>query len=253
MHETAQRQICLVSCIAHLAQAAKQFPGLFPTNKGQSSFNFPIVSRKETGYSYPQILPPLGVSSVKKSFARLSFPFSHKAVQTMRKAYFLAFALCLSMSLAVMPAFAAEPRKIGEYGDWSAFAYTENDAKVCYMASEPSKHEGKYEKRGEIFALVTHRPADGTRSEFSYIAGYPYKKDSVVTLKIDANTFELFTHDETAWAPDGKDESIVQALRKGTVMTVKGTSAKGTETFDTFGLKGSSAAHAAISRECGTR
>lgn len=150
-------------------------------------------------------------------------------------------------------ALSAEPRKIGEYGRWSAFAYTENGAKVCYMASEPETHEGKYAKRGDIFALVTHRPADGTRNEFSYIAGYAYKKDSPVALRIDAQDFALFTHEETAWAAEGDDEKIVKALRAGSRMVVKGLSSKGTETVDTFSLKGSSAAHDAISRECGTK
>lgn len=171
----------------------------------------------------------------------------------MRSSSLLALSVLCTLSFAAFPALADEPRQIGAFKDWAAFAYTENGAKVCYMASEPKKHEGNYDKRGDIYALVTHRPADGTKGEFSYIAGYPYKKDQTVSLRIDGKTFDLFTHDETAWAQEGDDAKIVKAIRSGSNLIVKGTSSKGTDTTDTFGLKGSSAAYDAISRECGVR
>ncbi len=153
---------------------------------------------------------------------------------------------------AATAASAAEPRLLGTYSDWSAYVFTEGDNKVCYMASQPSKAEGSYTRRGEVFALVTHRPAEGTKNVFSYITGYPYKPGSDATLKIDSGSFALFTQDETAWAPDaGTDNKIADSLRKGSKMTVKGMSLRGTSTTDTFSLKGSSAAHDAITKECG--
>lgn len=168
------------------------------------------------------------------------------------RGFLFALPFLCAVFFGVSPAAAEEPRQIGVYKDWAAFVYTENGAKVCYMASEPKRHEGKYDKRGEIYALVTHRPADGTRGEFSYIAGYTYKKGASVSLKIDARKFDLPTIDVgTAWAKEGDDAKIVAALRGGSAMVVKGTSSRGTETVDTFSLKGSSAAYDAISRECG--
>ncbi len=146
---------------------------------------------------------------------------------------------------------AADPRLLGEYSDWNAYVFMEGDNKVCYMASQPKKAEGNYTRRGEVFALVTHRPAEGTKNVFSYITGYPYKAGSDATVKIDSNNFTLFTQDETAWAPDAaSDNKIATSLRKGSKMIVKGTSVRGTATTDTFSLKGSSAAHEAISKEC---
>lgn len=171
----------------------------------------------------------------------------------MRSSFLFALPVLCTISLTSFAARAEEPRQIGAYKDWSAFVYTENGAKVCYMASEPKKHEGNYDKRGDIYALITHRPADGTKGEFSYISGYSYKKDQPVSLRVDAKAFDLFTHDETAWAQEGDDAKIVKALRAGSNMIVKGTSSRGTDTIDTFSLKGSSAAYDAISRECGVR
>lgn len=163
--------------------------------------------------------------------------------------------LCLFMGLfvffAASNAQAAEPRLMGTYGDWLAYVFIENGNKVCYMASKPKKDEGKYSRRGDIFALVTHRPSEGTKDVFSYIAGYDYKVGSDVTVEVDGQNFVLFTQDDTAWTPDADtDKRLADALRKGSKMIVRGTSSRGTATKDTFGLKGSSAAHEKITQEC---
>ena len=143
------------------------------------------------------------------------------------------------------------PGLIGTFGDWSAYSMQDGGKKVCYILSTPKKAQGAYKKRGEIFALVTHRPEEGSRNVFSYMAGYAYKSDSQVTLKIDSQTFALFTHNDTAWAPDSAtDTRISDALKKGSSLTIKGMSSKGTETVDSFGLKGTTAAFSAIDKAC---
>jgi len=153
---------------------------------------------------------------------------------------------------APQPAAANAPTLIGNYSDWSAYSFTEDGNKVCYMASQPTKAEGNYTRRGDIFALITHRPAESTRNVFSYITGYAYQSGSDVTVNIDGRRFSLFTQDETAWAPDAAmDNSLAQAIRSGRQMVVTGTSARGTKTTDTFSLRGSAAAHDAITKECG--
>lgn len=162
--------------------------------------------------------------------------------------------LCAGVALGVVlasGAHAAEPKLISAHGKWSAYVFVENGNKVCYMASEPTKDEGAYSRRGQIFALVTNRPAESTKNVFSYIAGYSYKPGSETTVKIDSTTFTLFTQDDTAWTPDAAtDEKIAAALRKGSSMVVKGVSSRGTATTDTFSLSGSGAAHDAMAAEC---
>lgn len=151
-------------------------------------------------------------------------------------------------------AHAAEPKSIGEFGDWIAYVYMEESNKVCYMVSKPSKEEGTYTKRGSVYALITHRPAEKSKNVFSFVAGYSYKPNSEVTVSIGSQRFKLFTQNETAWASDSAtDNKLMSAIRGGNQMVVNGVSAQGTATTDTFGLKGSSAAYAAISRECGIK
>ena len=168
------------------------------------------------------------------------------------------FATCVlgmaSFLLLSTPAQASEPRLIGTYSDWSAYVFTENGNKVCYMASQPKKAEGNYTRRGDIFALVTHRPSENTKNVFSYITGYSYKAGSDVSVSVNGQKFILFTQDETAWAPDSQtDSAIASSIRKGSKLVVSGMSARETKTKDTFSLRGSSAAHDAISQECGVK
>ncbi len=147
-----------------------------------------------------------------------------------------------------------EPEKINEYGDWSAYVFAEGGNKVCYMVSQPKSHQGDYTKRGDIFALVTHRPADNSKNVFSYIAGYTYQQDSEVTVNIGNQNFALFTQGESAWTPDqATDNKLAAAIKRGNSIVVKGVSSRGTKTTDTFGLKGSSAAYKAISDACGIK
>lgn len=156
--------------------------------------------------------------------------------------------------LSAPAARADEPRPIATHGEWSAYVFEENGGKVCYMAARPKSDEGDYQKRGDIFAHITHRPGSGAKDVFSYLAGYAYKKDSRVTLKIDGKSFDLFTDGETAWADDSvTDSAISRAIRGGSRMVVAGTSSRGTPTTDTFSLKGSSKAYEVISRECAVR
>lgn len=151
-------------------------------------------------------------------------------------------------------ATAQTPTLIGNYGDWAAYSFTENGSKVCYMVGQPKKAEGNYSKRGDVFALLTHRPAEKTTNVFSYITGYTYKKGSDVTINVNNTKFTLFTQKDMAWTQDQEtDNKLKDAIRKGSKMIVKGSSSRGTLTTDTFSLKGSGGAHDAINKACGVK
>ncbi len=166
------------------------------------------------------------------------------------------FLLCSSFLLFMWnnSAHATEPKVLGEHGDWTAYTYMENNNKVCYMVSQPKKTSGNYSKRGDVFALITHRPAEKSKNVFSYVSGYTYKAGSEASVAVNNQNFNLFTQDDSAWARDQTtDDKIVDAIKRGSSLVVKGVSARGTNTVDTFGLSGSSAAYKAISSECGIK
>lgn len=148
-------------------------------------------------------------------------------------------------------AAASDTKLIDVYKDWEAYTFKERSGKVCYMASEPKTSAGKYTYRGDITAMLTHRPGDASKNVFSFKAGYTFKANSEATLKIDGQKWKLFTDQDTAWAKDEKtDNAIANALQKGSKMTVEGTSSRGTYTKDTFSLKGTMNAYKSISGAC---
>lgn len=165
----------------------------------------------------------------------------------MKKYVFLFLVTILSA-----PAFANTPIELGEYGDWTAYSYKEGKNTVCYMASTPKKDEGNYKVRGDIYAIVTHRPAEKSYDVVNFVAGYNYKKNSKVVVKIGATTFNnLFTDGSNAWAPDSAtDKKLVSEMKRGQKLTVEGVSFKGTKTKDTYSLSGFSKAYRAISAKC---
>ena len=149
----------------------------------------------------------------------------------------------------------AAPERLGQFGDWLAYMDTDGGQKVCYMASMPKKDEGNYKKRGDIYAVVAHRPAEKSFDVFNLVAGYTYKKGAKVTVTISKQTFSNFyTDKDAAWTlTDKDDKALVLAMKKGESMVVKGVSSRGTQTKDTFSLKGFTKAYQAISQKCGKK
>lgn len=134
------------------------------------------------------------------------------------------------------------------FKDWSVHIDGKKNKKICHIYSEPKKSVGKYKVRGRIYMQVTHRMANRARNEVSITAGYTFKTDSAVSVKIDKKTYSMYTDGTTAWSQD--DATLVAAMRAGTSMNVTGTSKRGTVTKDRYSLSGFTAAHKAINRAC---
>ncbi|SDG36602.1 invasion associated locus B family protein [Roseospirillum parvum] len=154
-------------------------------------------------------------------------------------------------ALAATPASATEVERIGVFGSWSAYTYQEQGNKVCYMASRPLSSQGDYTKRGDVFMLVSHRPGDGAFDVVNMVAGYPYADGVDVEVEVGDGTFSLYTEGDRAWTrTETDDRRLTQAIAYGKTLRVRGLSSRGTETLDTFSLRGSLDAYKAISKAC---
>ena len=144
--------------------------------------------------------------------------------------------------------------KLGSAQGWQAYLDNAKGQKVCYLIGEPSKSEPANAKRAKVFASVTHRPHDKISNEVSFNAGYLFKEGSDAELTIDNRKFELFTNKDTAWARDAAtDKAVVEALAKGKQAVMKGVSARGTATTDTYALAGFGQALGEIDKACGVK
>jgi invasion protein IalB len=145
-----------------------------------------------------------------------------------------------------------QPQQIGAFQDWTAYAYSAADSKVCYISSTPKSTDPKGVKRDPAFFLVTNMPGrkPPVKGEVSTIIGYPFKEGEPVSLTIDDASFQMFSKGDTAWVDTGSDKKIVAAMKSGKSLKVKGTSWRGKTTEDTYSLQGISAALAAIDKAC---
>lgn len=139
--------------------------------------------------------------------------------------------------------------------DWSVF--TEDNPKECWAVSAPKESVNTKDgqpatvRRGDIQLFVTYRP--GAAPELSFTGGYPFAKDSTVTVDVDGNKFEMFVDGEWAWPQaDGaqNDTAILAAMQKGNSAVLSARSGKGTQTKDTFSLRGFTAAMDEASKRC---
>lgn len=162
----------------------------------------------------------------------------------------------IAMLLLPLSAQAAEEAQvIGEYGDWTAHMYNDKGNIICYMSSMPKKDEGKYTKRGDIYVVITHRPAERSFDEVSIVAGYTFNTKAPLVIKIGNQTFDrTFTEGGQGWMINAdEDHKVVAAMRRGDRMIINGQSSRGTDTKDTYSLKGFTAAYQTISAKCNKR
>ncbi len=156
--------------------------------------------------------------------------------------------------LCLLPAAAAAqstPTQIGSHKAWDAYTYTENGKKICYMVSEPTRSRPKKVRRGDVYFMVTHRPAEDVRDEVSIYTGYPYKQGAPADVRIGSRSYLLVTDGENAWAPDSEaDARLVKMMIRASAMEVRGQSSRGTKTTDRFSLLGFTAAHRLIDKAC---
>jgi hypothetical protein len=147
----------------------------------------------------------------------------------------------------------AEPTLIGQFGTWGAYTATPNGKKVCFALAKPasSKTNPPNRPRDPAYAFVSTRPAEKVTNEVSVMIGYTLKPGSESTLEVGGASFAMYTQGDGLWIKNAaEEERMVEAMRKAADVTVKGVSAKGTETTDTFSLKGLSQALDRLAQDC---
>jgi invasion protein IalB len=146
-----------------------------------------------------------------------------------------------------------QPTLLGQYGDWGAYTASPGGAKVCFALAKPktTKTEPPARKRDPSYVFVSTRPTENVRNEVSVIIGYPFKTSSDATAEIGTARFAMYTQNDGAWIKNVAEEArMVDAMRKGADLTVKGTSGRGTASTDQYSLKGLAQALDKIEQEC---
>ena len=146
-----------------------------------------------------------------------------------------------------------EPTLLGQFGTWGAYTATPNGKKVCFALAKPSasKTNPPNRPRDPAYAFVSTRPAEKVNNEVSIMIGYTLKPGSESTLEVGGGSYAMYTQGDGLWIKNAaEEERMVEAMRKSADAVVKGVSAKGTETVDTFSLKGLAQALDRLAQDC---
>jgi len=146
-----------------------------------------------------------------------------------------------------------QPKLLGQFGEWGAYAASPGGKKVCFALAKPSSSETTppNRPRNPSYMFISTRPADKVTNEVSIIIGYPFKPGTEATADVGSTNYALYTQQDGAWIKNATEEArLVEAMRGGQTAVVKGTSAKGTQSTDTFSLKGLAQALDRTGQEC---
>ena len=147
----------------------------------------------------------------------------------------------------------AEPTLIGQFGTWGAYSAAPNGKKVCFALAKPSssKTNPPNRPRDPAYAFVSTRPAEKVNNEVSVMIGYALKPGSESSVEVGGAAFAMYSQGDGLWIKNAaEEERMVEAMRKSADLVVKGMSSKGTETTDTFSLKGLAQALDKIAQDC---
>jgi invasion protein IalB len=165
-----------------------------------------------------------------------------------------------SLALAQQPKPAANPTAqatlLGQFGDWGAYSASPSGQKVCFALARPTSSVDNPPNRrtaaNVVYLFISTRPAEKVSNEVSVlVTGYTFKPNSEATVTVGGATFAMYTQGDGAWVKNAAEEAkMIETVRKGSDIVIKAATSRGTQTTDTFSLKGISQAVDRASQEC---
>jgi invasion associated locus B (IalB) protein len=146
-----------------------------------------------------------------------------------------------------------KPTLLGQYGEWGAYTASPGGKKVCFAIAKPTSSQTNPpdRPRNPTYMFISSRPAEKVSNEVSIIIGYPFKPGTEASAAVGSTTYALYTQQDGAWIKNAAEEAqMIDAMRAGQSAVVKGASAKGTQSSDTFSLKGLAQALDRVGQEC---
>jgi hypothetical protein len=157
---------------------------------------------------------------------------------TRRRAWAM-LVLCGGVAVLTSASQAQQVSKLTSIMDWSLYTDGKSPHLFCFITSEPKSSAPPETPRELPRVYVSAWPKDGVKGELSIRLGFPAKKGTDISAAVGTTAFKLFASDERAFVQDATSElKLLEAMRKGSKLTVTATTATGTEVTDTYSLSG---------------
>ena len=125
---------------------------------------------------------------------------------------------------------------------------------MCFALGKPksSTTNPANRPRDPAYIFISTRPAEKVRNEISVIIGYQFRQDTDATAEIGTTRYSQCTpRSDGAWIKNVTEEArLIDAMRKGAELTVKGVSNRDTQSTDVYSLKGLTQAMDRVEQEC---
>lgn len=124
-------------------------------------------------------------------------------------------------------------------GKWQAFSSQQGRSKVCYALSKAEARAPANLKDVDGLIFVSNRPGENVRNEISFVMNFDLKEDVEHQAVIGSETFALVAKGQNMWLKNPAEEPrMLDALRRGATLEVKGTSRRNNPTSDRYSLAG---------------
>ena len=134
---------------------------------------------------------------------------------------------------------------------WGAYTASPGGKKVCFASPSRRARRPPPEPAARSrlhFHLLPSRRKVRDESRSSSATAEP---NADASIEISGAAYAMYTQADGAWVKNAAEETrLVDAMRKGADLTVKGTSAKGTASVDVYSLRGLPEALNRVGQEC---
>jgi len=150
----------------------------------------------------------------------------------------------------------AQATLLGQYGDWGAYTASPGGQKVCFALAKPTTSVDVPPNRrtaaNPVYLFISTRPTEKVSNEISVlVTGYAFKPNTEASVAVGGTNFAMYTQNDGAWVKNAAEESkMIDTMRKGADVVIKATTSRGTQTTDTFSLKGLGQAVDRAAQEC---
>ncbi len=159
--------------------------------------------------------------------------------------------IVLMFFFATMKVQAEEVKKMGKHKDWETYIIKSDSGKVCFAQSKPVLQAPKTNQR-DARLFITFRPNEKIKNEISITAGYVFNKKNSILAVSGKNKYKFdISQEGFAWMADPKQEKkMINTMKKGSRIMVKGYNQKGSQTIDHYSLLGFTKAYNATKANC---
>ena len=124
-------------------------------------------------------------------------------------------------------------------GKWQAFSSQQGRTKICYALGKAETRMPANLKDVDGLLFISSRPGEGVRNEISMVMNFDLKEDVEHHAIIGEDRFALVAKGKNMWLKNPAEESrMLDSMRRGASLEIKGTSKRGNPTSDKYSLAG---------------